>query len=334
MKERPDPVPPKNHRERLEALAAQAHARSAGLAAELEPRRGLPAGPGDLFVLRATADLPVEWAILERGAGGKLLAVPADSGLSAGTADVEVPADAPGGPLSLRGRYGVWLDRAVFEPDLRSGALAPETVAEALRRVHQIESGTLAGSPLAEEVDADPEYVDWIRGVAERARDLAAAARPSALRPVPTRSWGTAHRLAAAFALVAVGLASWVGLLLRQVERLSAPVFNAPSGNVVLGETIRGRTILEVPRDASHVTLDLVLDRSIESQDGYLEITDRSGKLVWQSSRVRLTSRDEFSLTLPRRLLPYGDYRVRAYPEAGFGAPPLATETLRVQPTE
>jgi hypothetical protein len=317
---------------RLEALAAQAHARSAELAAELEPRRGLPAGPGDLFVLRATADLPVEWAVLDRGAGGKLLAVPADSGLPAGTADVEVPANSPGGPLSLRCRYGVWLDEAAFEPDLRSGALAPETVAQALRRVHQIESGTLTGSPLAEEVDADPEYADWIRDVPERARELAAAIRP--IRRSSARPWGMAHRLAASFALVAVGLSLWVGLLLRRVEQLSTPIFNAPSEEVVLGGDVRGRTILQVPREASHVNLVLSLGSAIKPQNGYLEIIDRSGRLVWQSPRVRLTPETKLSVTLSRRLLPYGDYLVRALPEAGSGAPPLAKETLRVQPSE
>src|SRR5215213_895631 len=169
MTESPDPVDPETQRRRLEALAAQAHSRSAELAAGLERHRGRPAGPGDLFVLPATAELPVEWAILDRGTGGRLLAVPADSGLPAGTADVEVPAGAPGGPLSLRCRYGVWLEEALFEPDLRSGALAPETVAEALHRIREIETGTLERSPLAEEVDADPEYADWIRDVPERA---------------------------------------------------------------------------------------------------------------------------------------------------------------------
>jgi hypothetical protein len=334
MKERPDPVASEIQR-RLEALAAEAHARSAGLAAELDHRRGQPAGPGDLFVLRATADLPAEWAILDRGTGGKLLAVPADSGPPAGTADVEVPAGAPGGPSSLRCRYGVWLDGALFEPDLRSGVLAQEVVAEALHRVHQIESGTLEGSPLAEEVDADPEYADWIRDVPGRARELASAARAAAPRPSPVRSWGTPHRLAAALALVAAGLGLWVGVLLRQVERLSAPIFNPPSEEVRLGEDERGGAVLQVPRGASHVNLVMVIiDPSIKSQDGYLEIAGRTGQPVWRSPRVRLTPFGEYDVVLPRSVLPYGGYRVRIFPESGFDAPPLAEETLRIEPSE
>jgi hypothetical protein len=324
------PEPP---RRRLEALAAQAQDRAAKLAAELERRRGLPAGPGDLFVLPATADLPVEWAVLERGTGGKLLAIPVDSGPPAGTADVEVPADAPGGPLGLRCRFGAWLDGALFEPGRRSGVLAPETVAEALHRVRQIESGTLEGSPLAEEVDADPEYVDWIREVPARARELTTAPRPSISRqPPPARSWGIAHRLAAAFAVVSVGLSLWVGLLLRQAERLSEPVFDPPSGEVTLGEGERGETTLSVPREASHVRLVFTLDPSIEPQDGHLEIFNRTGKPVWHSPTVRLTPEHELVLVLPRKDLPYGDYRVSVY--GGLSARPLAEKRLRVQAAE
>ena len=330
----PDSMAPESPRQRMERLAAQAQERALGLAAELERRRGQPAGPGDLFVLPATAELPVEWAILERGAGGKLLAVPADSGPPAGTADIEVPADAPGGPLSLRCRFGMLLEGSLFTPDLRSGVLAPETVAEALHRLRQVESGNLVGSPLREEVDADPEYVDWIRDVPQRARELAMAAQPSNVRQFPARSWGMAHKLAAVLALVAVGLSVWVSLLRQRVEQLSAPIFDAPSEEVVLGGDVRGGLTVPVPREASHVTLVLIIDPSIESQDGYLEITNRFRQTVWRSPRVRLTPGDEFPLTLPRKLLPYGDYYVRLYPDSGFDTDPLDEESLRVEVAE
>ncbi|HSK76942.1 MAG TPA: hypothetical protein VLQ45_10830 [Thermoanaerobaculia bacterium] len=332
MTESPDPVDPETQRRRLEALAAKAHSRSAELAAELESHHGRPAGPGDLFVLPATAELPVEWAILDRGAGGKLLAVPADSGLPAGTADVFVPDGAPGGPSSLRCRYAVQLDGALFEPDLRSGTLAPETVAEALLRIRQIETGALERSPRAEEVDADPEYADWLRDVPERAHELVSAARASNPRPSSARSWGAAHRLAAVLALAVIGLGLWVNVLLRQVERLSEPIFNAPSGDVFLGEDVRGETVLQVPREANHVELVFVVDPSIESQDGYLEIADRTGQPVWRSPRVRLISGDDLPLVVPRSRLPYGDYRVRLLPASGER--PLAEETLRIEPAE
>lgn len=333
MTEDPDSVDVETRR-RLTSLAAQAHARSAELAAGLESRRGQPAARGDLFVLPATADLPVEWAILDRGTDGRLLAVPADSGLPAGTADVSVPDNAPGGPLSLRCRYAVWLDAALFEPDLRSGTLAPEAVAEALDRIGQIENGTLKSSPLAEEVDADPEYADWLRDVPERARELASAARASNPRPSPGgfSSWGTAHRLAAVLALVSIGLALWVVKLQREVKELSGPIFNTPSGDIALGEDVRGIATVSVPRKADRVTLLFTVDPSIEPQDGYLEIVDRTGRLVWRSPRFRSDSERDFDLTLSRQHLPYGDYRVRFLPASG--GPPLAEEALRIEPAE
>src|SRR6185295_1805428 len=111
-----DPGAPGSFWRRLETLAAQAQDRSARMTAELESRRGQPAEPGDLFVLPATAELDVEWAILERqsGARGKLLAVPADTNPLAGTADVEIAEGDQGGPLVLRCRFAVWLDSSLF----------------------------------------------------------------------------------------------------------------------------------------------------------------------------------------------------------------------------
>ena len=161
----------------------------------------------------------MEWAILDRRPSGELLAVPADTCPLAGSADVEVEDGAPGGPLVLRCRFGVWLAAGVFDPDLRTGSLAAETVADALHCWRQGETGRGGASPLAEEVDADPEYVDWIRDVPERARDLAAAARPVRRKDSPpARSWAAAYRLAAALALVSVGLSVWVVSVMRRLS--------------------------------------------------------------------------------------------------------------------
>lgn len=329
-----DPISPE-YPPSLEALAAQARDRALQAEAELERRHGQPAGPGDLFVLPATADLPVEWAVLERRSEGrgKLLVVPADTNPLAGAADVEVGEEDPGGPLSLRCRFGVWLDAVWFDPELRSGTLAPKTVAEALDRHCQIESGMLEPSSLAEEVDADPEYQEWMREVPERARKLATAGPKPEVKRFPSPSPKSAYALAAMFALAVIGLSFWVMRLRSEVNRLSIPVFDPPAEVVELGQDVRGETTLRVPRDASHVLLVLVLDPSLgqEPRDGYLEILRRSGELVWRSPRVRLTPLTEFKLLLPRKLLPNGDYRVLVYPESGFSAQPLTVEPLRVE---
>jgi hypothetical protein len=290
----------------------------------------MPPAPGDLFVLAATADLPVEWAILNRRAG-QLLAVPADTRPLAGSADVEVPAELSGGPLSLRCRFGVWLDAALFEPELRSGALTPDIVAEALHHFRRVESADLEASPLAEEVDSDPEYADWIREVPERAQALVAAARPvpwPAARPAPAVSWVSAHRLAAIFALLAVGLSIWVALLRRDVGRLSAPIFDIPANEVVLGAGDRGGSVLEIPRGASHVLLLLVVDAGIAPREGRFEIVDAGGRTVWRGPRVHLIPAEEFRLVVPRGLLADGRYSIRIVPETG--GPAIAEKTLRI----
>lgn len=308
-------MPTDDLRERLLPSAARARAR---------PSSGGPPEPGDLFVLRATGELPVEWALLDRRPQGDFLAVPADANPLAGSADVEVPATAPGGPLCLRCRFAAWLRPGLFEPRLRSGALAPETVLEALQQVRRLEAGTLEPSPLAEEVDADSEYRDWIREVPERARALALAARPAGARK--PGAWG--YRLAATFALLAVGLGIWVATLRHEVDRLSTPVFDISPREVVLGETHRGPTVLEIPPQDDHVLLTLVVDASIPPQDGYFEILDARGRSVWRSHPLRLTPRD-YRLLLRRSDLPDGTYRVRIVPEAGGG--PLFESTFAVR---
>jgi hypothetical protein len=311
-------MPTEDPRERLLASTARAG---------IPPVRGGPPRPGDLFVLNATGDLPVEWAILDHWPEkGQLLAVPADQSPLAGSADVEVPAvAAPGGPLSLRCRFGAWLDAGLFDPGLRSGSLAPETVAEALRRVRRIEDGTLEPAGLAEEVDADSEYQDWIREVPDQARALALAARPAASR---MDLWEWNRMVAAALALVAVGLGIWVAVLRREVDRLSAPIFDLSAQEVTLGEKTRGRTVLEIPPQAGHVLLNLFVDAAIPPQDGHFEILDAKGREVWRSETVRVTPGGEFRLVLPRSRLVDGEYRIRIVPDAG--GRPLAESILAI----
>jgi hypothetical protein len=315
--------------ERLSALALRAQEGAARFAAQRASHRGPPA-PGDLFVLPATAELPVEWAILDRRSAGtaELLAVPADAHPAAGSADVEVPAGSPGGPLSLRCRFSAWLDAGLFATAKRSGSLAAETVAEALLRLRRLDSRTLKPSPLAEEVDADPEYVDWIRDVPERARALALAASQVRSRPPRPRPW-EGYRLAAMFALVAIGLSIWVIQLRREVVQLSGPIFDVPSQELVLGEQVRGsRTTLEVPAEASRVVLVLVLDSAIPEQEGHFEIADATGRVLAKSSNRLLTPTKEIRLIVPHALLPDGEYKVRIVSKAG--GPPLAENTLEI----
>ncbi len=315
-------MPIEDFRERRLPSTARARARARVLS-------GGPPEPGDLFVLRATRDLPVEWAVLDRRPErGELLAVPADVSPFAGSADVEVPATAPGGPLCLRCRFGAWLGAGLFEAGLRSGTLSPETVAEARQQVRRLEAGTLEPSPLAEETDADSEYRDWLREVPEQARALALAARPAGAR-TPRSFLGEGYRLAAVFALLAVSLAGWVAVLRREVDRLSAPIFISSPREVDLGEGHRGVTVLKISPEEDHVLLTLVVDATIPPRAGRFEILDATGRVVCRSALLRMTRSSELRIVLRRSQLPDGDYRVRIVPEAG--GRPLSESTLTIQ---
>jgi hypothetical protein len=320
---------PEARQRRLESLVREARGRAAQDRADLASRKDQPAAAGDLFVLAATADLPVEWAVLDRDAGsGELLAVPADAHPLAGSADV---AAEPDGSLVLRCRFGVWLPPAVFKANLRTGVLAEEDVTAARHRWRQLERGEVAASPLAEEVDADPEYRDWLRDVPERARSLALRLKVAG----PASSGGSAWplRLAAILAVAVVGLSVWVVHLRWEVEGLTEPGF-VGAAEVVLGEGTRGEIVLVVPRESKWAVLHLMVDPSTEFREGFLEVVDREGGEVWRSGRERLPESGEFPLSLPRSWLPDGVYFIRLYPAAGFDSPPLASERLRVETAE
>jgi hypothetical protein len=290
--------------------------------AENRSPANLPAAPGDLFVLRATSGLPIEWAILERREG-RLLAVPADTNPLAGSGDLAVGAEALAGPLTLRCRFAVWLEAGACEPELRTGTLAPETLSAARRCHRRLAAGARLPSPLAEEVDVDSEYRDWLRDVLEPARTLASAGAGKKTERFAAHAWGPAHRLAALFALAALGLGVWgvgqqreIGRLHREADRLAAPIFDVATAEVVLGRENRGGEVLEIPPGASHVLLVLVLDPSIEAREGRFEISDAAGRIVWSRPSVALAA-GEFKLVLRRALLPDGDYRVRILGDSG-----------------
>ena len=219
-----------SERDRLLEKTRTAVERQAGERAAAAARDAEPPAPGDLFVLKRSADTPVEWAVLARDpeATRRVLAVPADGGSLAGSADVEIPASAAGGPLTLRCRFTRWLDAELFEARRRIGVLDPGDVARARRRWSEIESGVLTGSVLEREVDEDSEYQDWIdEVVAPAGRDVAAAA-PGPAEPAPAGS-RLSHRfrpgaLMAASILLLVATALVGSQLWRQQRRIETLV--------------------------------------------------------------------------------------------------------------
>lgn len=135
-----------------------------------ERRRGdAPPQPGDLFLLRETADFDVQWAVTERH-GESLFVVPADTHPLVGSTDVAVPASGPCGALTLRCGFGAWLPAAAFDPGLRTGVLAPPDLARARRKRSEVERGAVLGTADEREADAEPEYLGWAEDVLVRAQ--------------------------------------------------------------------------------------------------------------------------------------------------------------------
>jgi hypothetical protein len=173
---------------------------------------------GELVLFPETEGHPVEWAVLGRDPAhpGHILVVPADTNTKAGTTDVEATGSVA--PLTLRCAFGVWISEARAAAAPRSeGALSPEDVSAAKRVWEAKERGEPVGSLLAEEVDADPDYRDWIEDVLIPAR---AALMTASVVPIRRRPhfFGNPYALAASVLLmVTLGL---TGGLLWQDQRL------------------------------------------------------------------------------------------------------------------
>ncbi|MCP3964585.1 MAG: hypothetical protein GY719_42695 [bacterium] len=200
------------------------------------PRRGAgPPAPGDVVVLECTACFDVEWAVLARDPAhpGRLLAVAADGQAMVGSADVAVPASAPGGPLVLRCRFGGWIDGGLIDTATRTATLPQDEVACARDRRAEVERGTVAGSILACEVDDDPEYQDWVAETLEPAwlafaktgpvlvpEVDGAAERHGRIVEASAPAWQTAGARSLALAATVL-LALGAGLFWRQHQELS-----------------------------------------------------------------------------------------------------------------
>lgn len=212
-------------RRQRELLAASA---AAGLGrATAAPDR--PAEAGDVFVLAATAQHPVEWLLLERRSpSGPFLAVPADSHPFLGSRDLE--AESSTGPLHLRCEAGVWVEPEALLPDRRSGTVGAEDLQRARQKLEETAREGFRPDPFLEEVDLSPEYEEWMREVIRPARAAAGPAAnvqrfpPSTPAPIPfarparraapPRLWAAA---AAVFFLLSSGLVFWT---LRQRQTL------------------------------------------------------------------------------------------------------------------
>jgi hypothetical protein len=95
--------------------------------------------------------------------------------------------------------------------------------------------------------------------------------------------------------------------------RLNTPVIDLDAAGPIRGASAPSRT-LEIPPSADLFTLILNLPPGTPSYPNYsLEIVDRNGAVIWSGNGLRRSAFDTFDVTLTRKLLPPGGYRLRLY---------------------
>jgi hypothetical protein len=175
--------------------------------------------PGGLYVLPETADFSVEWLLVERERRGRCRIVAADTHPLLGLADVAIPPEAPGGPLSVRCAVGLSIEIKSLKRGQRTGTLTAEDLDLVRRRYQEQDAAVLADSRLGAGREPDPDYEDWLDEVLLPAR---AALSPAVQREAAyprRRGWnGVAVGVAVALLLALFG-ASALAWRYRQAER-------------------------------------------------------------------------------------------------------------------
>ncbi|MCP3957492.1 MAG: hypothetical protein GY719_06535 [bacterium] len=311
-------------RDQLRRATAEAYAQGR----PSEAPDGVPAA-GNLIHLEACPVPGLEWLVVEVS-GGECLLVPADSQAWIGSADVAANDESVSGPLSFRCDLGVWLESEDCANERRGFDVAVEDLERVRSRREQLVGADPAVPIVEQEVDADPDYLEWRRSL-EGARNGIVRAYAGCLdevlaieksvsgKVVPEggaqrRYWY--HRPLALAASIATVVAT--GAVIYQTSRISeleteleverepevaVPWLLAPFGNT------RGKSErLEVPAGARSIVLLL------DAADGdRVEVLDDAGKQVWSSIVNALDTPDEVLVRLPAALLPPGEYEVKVW---------------------
>lgn len=101
--------------------------------------------------------------------------------------------------------------------------------------------------------------------------------------------------------------------LRAELDQRSRPIVNVPlfelSADQLRGDA--GAAALTVPATASHVTLMLSPPGRLSARAFAAEAVDDAGRVVWRADGLELGPANLFVMTVERRLLPDGAYRLR-----------------------
>jgi hypothetical protein len=311
---------------RLEALRRQTGEARAAVESALRPRPDDAPRPGGLYLLPATAELPVEWAVLEAGPGiARPLLVPADAQPFVGRADLAVPSDEPCGPLALRCGFAVRVQETAYEPQTwkRTGSLTPETLALTRQRQREIAAG--AGPPPSRRfADDDPEYRNWVSEVLEPARAALEALDPgSEVLPFRARSsrssplgnpWAVAASVLLVVSIGSLGGLWWQHRELAELRRVGRePLVDFESRPV--SADLRGPERIVIRKGTRHLLLFLNLPDEAIGAESYRLVFSRLGagrarEKIWTRDQVPV-SEAQVLVALPTVELTSGEYQLR-----------------------
>lgn len=331
-------------RELLAASAVAAGRTRSGI----DATAGRPPALGDLFVLAATAETPVEWLLLDRPAPeGPFLAVPGDSHPFLGSTDLEIETTA--GTLRLRCGATAWLQLEALDPERRVATVAHADLGRVREKVRELAAGVPVPSPLLEDVDASPDYQEWLREAVQPAQAVAGGPGPGT--PIAAPAAGSWHRnpwlVAAAALLLALGAASWamwnqtrlhgfearmraaaaerdqqiaVAQALREklaagsgTEAPASPLINVPVAILLPDETLRGeRHPVHLPLGSPYLVVVLRFpENPADRRFRVTLIAAGETKARWSEDGFTRSAEGSVQIALPRSLVPPGLYSLR-----------------------
>ncbi len=160
---------------------------------------------------------------------------------------------------------------------------------------------------------------------------MAEPQRPAAPpRRTPLRAL---YSLAASLLLGVVGLSFWVADLRQTVAVAHMPQTNPPF--FTLAPTTRGEdsdwALIEVPRERPIFQVRVFLGTLEVFTTVEAELVDAKGRTVWSDDNVEVTDSGDFRVSLSRRWLPMGNYRIRVDGVDGDHREILVDRELRIR---
>ncbi len=314
--ESPMPREPRSISARERAFAAT---RNRPSLAELDRRPGTsPLARGDIFLV-PEADVPgVSWLVLEIHEDNQLHCVPVDTFPFLTPSDQSLETEAEESPWILRNAFRMKVSRSRIPSAQRL-----EQISEP-----QLDDALAVEPTLARQDDLTLSAVsEWIEEGPRRARHLLSrwAERPLPF-PGPRREqWP--RWAAAAMLLTALGLGYQIREQNRQIEDLTTPILGLPYREIQFTPQLRAPWRIEIPEDATHVEIGMVLDSQPAFDHYRIELLsgDRS---VYRSPD--LEPRGSYSITFPLPMLQGDALQIRLHGLSHEGAVLLDQEPIEI----